>query len=160
MRARIHVAVIAVLVLLGAAFLPMGGTAAAQTGGRWIEVDTSRGVAMAVVNGEVVHSAYVTVGVPGWETPKGTFSIFSRVYNETMDSSTVGIPQGTPGAYYLTGVLYTQYFYGGAALHYNYWSPPAAFGSAAGSHGCVGMTLADSAYFWNFADYGTTVVVY
>lgn len=115
---------------------------------------------MAVEDGVVVHSAFVTVGVPGWETPKGTFSIYRRVFNETMDSATIGIPHGTPGAYYLTGVLYTQYFAGGAALHYNYWSPASAFGSAAGSHGCVGMTLADSAFFWDFADLGTPVIVY
>ncbi len=37
----------------------------------------------------------------------------------------------------------------GAALHYNYWSPASAFGSAAGSHGCVGMTLGASRYLKN-----------
>ncbi len=160
MRARVQLAVIAALVLLAAAFAPMARPAAAQTGGRWVEVDTSTGTAYAVEDGQVVYTALVTVGVPAFPTPKGTFYINRRVLNETMDSSTIGIPNNGPGGYYLTGVLYTQYFYGGAALHYNYWSPPSAFGSAAGSHGCVGMTLADSEFFWNFAGIGTPVIVY
>ena len=40
-----------------------------------------------------------------------------------MNSDTIGIPRFGPGGYYLTGVLFTQYFTDdGASLHYNYWS--------------------------------------
>ena len=40
-----------------------------------------------------------------------------------MNSDTIGIPRFGPGGYYLTNVLFTQYFTGdGASLHYNYWS--------------------------------------
>ncbi len=159
MRARFRVGVVT-LALLVSVFLPVMAAAQARPSGRYIEVDTSTGMAYAIQNGQVVYSAAVTVGVPRYPTPKGTFSIYRRVYDETMDSSTIGIPRNAPGGYYLTGVLYTQYFYGGAALHYNYWSPASAFGSAAGSHGCVGLTLDDAAYFWNFAGVGTPVVVY
>ena len=170
MRVRLQLAMVAVLTLLSTAFLPVGGPVVVQaadsgassgvSSGRWIEVDTSTGTAYAIQNGVVVYTALVTVGVPEYPTPHGTFSIYRRVYDETMDSSTIGIPNDAPGGYYLTGVLYTQYFYGGAALHYNYWSPPEAFGSAAGSHGCVGMTLDDAAFFWDFATIGTPVIVY
>lgn len=160
MRVRLQLAMIAVVAILAAAFLPAGGTASAQVGGRWVEVDTGSGVAMAIEDGAVVYTALVTVGSGNWPTPKGSFTINRRVANETMNSATIGIPLGTPGSYYLPGVLYTQYFYGGVALHYNYWSPPEAFGSAAGSHGCVGMTLEDSWFFWNFANIGTPVIVY
>jgi len=128
--------------------------------GRWILVDHATSTAKAIENGQVVYTAYVTLGTPQYPTPYGTFRILRRVANETMDSSTVGIPLGTPGSYYLTNVLYTQYFTsGGAALHYNYWSPDSAFGSAAGSHGCVGMRLADARFFWDFATIGTPVVI-
>lgn len=160
MRVRLQLATVALLAFLVSVFLPMAGPAHAQGSGRWIEVDTGAGVAYAIENGQVVYTALATVGTPSYPTPKGTFAVFRRVYDETMDSSTIGIPRGAPGGYYLTGVLYTQYFYGGAALHYNYWSPPEAFGSAAGSHGCVGLMLGDAAFFWDFADIGTPVIVY
>jgi lipoprotein-anchoring transpeptidase ErfK/SrfK len=160
MRVRFRVATLVLLAFLASTFLPMAVPAHAQGSGRWIEVDTSRGVVYAVQDGRVVYTALATVGVPQYPTPKGRFRIFRRVYNETMDSSTIGIPRNAPGGYYLTGVLYTQYFYDGAALHYNYWSPASAFGSAAGSHGCVGLRLSDAAFFWNFATIGTLVIVY
>jgi len=166
MRVRLQVAVLASLAAFAVALLPtMGGTASARElsayrTGRWIEVDTSTGTAYAIQNGRVVYTARVTVGGRYFPTPKGTFTINRRVANEVMDSSTIGIPNNAPGGYYLTGVLYTQYFYDGVSLHYNYWSPPSAFGSAAGSHGCVGMMLKDAAFFWNFASIGTPVIVY
>ncbi len=57
-------------------------------------------------------------------------------------------------------MLYTQYITNdGAALHYNYWSTAADFGSGTGSHGCLGLELDDAAYFWNFASVGTPVVI-
>lgn len=127
--------------------------------GRWIEVDRSAQVAKAIENGEVVYTALVTVGTQAFPTPVGTFAVYNRVLNETMDSATIGIPRDSPHGYYLTGVLYTQYIVDGVALHYNYWSPPEAFGNYPGSHGCVGMTLADSKFFWDFADIGTPVII-
>jgi lipoprotein-anchoring transpeptidase ErfK/SrfK len=158
---RLVLAILAAfMVAVAAAVLPESTPAeASQHTGRWIYVDTNNGLAMAIQGNQVVRVAYVTVGTPSWPTPKGNFTVQRRVLNETMDSSTIGIPRNSPGGYYLTDVLYTQYFYGGAALHYNYWSPPSAFGSAGGSHGCVGMTLDDARFFWNFATVGTPVVV-
>jgi len=91
--------------------------------------------------------------------PRVRYTIQRRVANETMDSATVGIPRDSPDGYYLTGVLYTQYFNNGYSLHYNYWSPPEAFGNYPGSHGCVGLQLADAEFFWNFADIGTPVII-
>jgi lipoprotein-anchoring transpeptidase ErfK/SrfK len=78
-----------------------------------------------------------------------------------MDSETIGIPRDAPGGYYVTDVLYTQYFTNeGHALHYNYWVDPAAFGSFPTSHGCIGLTLDDAKYFWDFASIGTPIVIH
>ena len=132
----------------------------AQAGGRWVRVSLSRLAAQAMVGNQVVYTAPITAGTPAWPTPTGTFRVLRRVYSETMDSATIGLPRGAPGGYYLPGVLYTQYFTpAGHALHYNYWSPPEAFGRWAGSHGCVGLRLGDAAYFWGFATVGTPVVI-
>ena len=132
----------------------------AQAGGGWIRINLSQLVAHAMVGQRVVYAAPITAGTPAWPTPTGTFRILRRVHSETMDSSTIGIPRFSPGGYYLTGVLYTQYFTAaGHSLHYNYWSPRAAFGRWAGSHGCVGLLLDDATYFWRFATVGTPVVI-
>ena len=130
-------------------------------GGRSIDVNLSTQTITAYEGNTAVYSAGVTSGRPGWPTPTGTFSIVKRVYNETMDSSTIGIPRDAPGGYYLTNIYYTQYFdNNGDALHYNYWSPSSAFGAYPTSHGCVGMQLGPAAYFWNFATYGTPVTIH
>lgn len=159
MRARLLLAALLSLALIIVSLVPAVDTASAQSE-RWIEVSTGEGMIYAIENGQVVYSAAATVGGRYFPTPTGTFTINRRVLNETMDSSTIGIPNNAPGGYYLTGVLYTQYFVDGVALHYNYWSPDEAFGSAAGSHGCIGLRLSDAEFFWNFADIGTQVVVY
>jgi L,D-transpeptidase catalytic domain len=96
-------------------------------------------------------------GIPRFPTPTGTFSIMRRVPNETMDSMTLGIPHNSPYGYLVKNVLWTQYFTGdGSSLHDNYWS--SNFGGA-GSHGCLGLSLADSQWLWNWASIGTPVVV-
>ncbi|MBI3976664.1 MAG: L,D-transpeptidase family protein [Chloroflexi bacterium] len=127
---------------------------------RWIEVDRSAQIARAFANGRVVRTAPVSTGVQAFPTPVGEFRILRRVANETMDSSTIGIPLGTPGSYFLEGVLFTQYITDdGVALHYNYWSPRDAFGNYPTSHGCIGLLLEDARFFWDFATIGTPVII-
>jgi lipoprotein-anchoring transpeptidase ErfK/SrfK len=104
--------------------------------------------------------ALVTTGVEGWETRTGDFRIHTRIENETMTSEGAGIPIDSPEGYYVEDVLFTQYFNGAQALHYNYWRPYDYFGNVTSSHGCVGMGYGDSLFFWEFADIGTRVVVY
>ncbi|MCL5958796.1 MAG: L,D-transpeptidase family protein [Chloroflexi bacterium] len=137
--------------------VPSGSAGGAVSGmtGRWIDVDLSNQTATAFVGDAPQYTAYVTTGKPGHETPTGTYYIFSRVYNETMLSTVPG------DEYYLENVYFTQYFAGGGyALHYNYWQPASVFGNTPTSHGCVGMDYGAAAYFWDFADYGTPVVIH
>ncbi len=130
------------------------------SGERWIDVDLSAQTATAYLGDEPVYTALVTTGVNG-QTPVGDWYIFSRVYSETMDSSTVGIPSDGPGGWYLENVYFTQYFApGGFALHYNYWADRSVFGNRPSSAGCVGLEYEDAAFFWDFADYGTLVSVH
>ena len=185
MKVRHFLVLFGVLALLAALQLPLAGVAMAQTSGpletsaeldvnsapsdvpssqlsgRWIDANLSTATVTAMEGDTPVYSALSTIGTPNHPTPVGDFTILRRVYSETMDSSTIGIPPDAPGGYYLTDVLYTQYFTeGGAALHYNYWSPDSAFGSQAGSHGCLGLRLDDARFFWDFATVGTPVIVH
>ncbi len=161
------VRILGVLVLVAISLLGPGpGNAVAESQqvlptGRWIGVNLDAHTATAYEWSTPLYTAPVTAGKPGWETPTGTFYIQYRVWNETMDSATVGIPRGAAEGYYLPGVRYTQYFtWSGYALHSNYWMPDSYFGTTNSSHGCVGMRLADAEYFWYFATVGTPIVIY
>jgi hypothetical protein len=126
--------------------------------GRWIDVDLSQpAMITAYEDDKAVYSALAIIGTEATPTLRGEFRVIRRVENETMDSSTVGIPRDAEGGYYLKDVLYTQYITSqGAAIHYNWWL--GTFGLP-GSHGCLGLNLADSEWFWEWASIGTPVTV-
>jgi lipoprotein-anchoring transpeptidase ErfK/SrfK len=127
--------------------------------GRWVDVSLSNFYAIAYQDNTPVYAAIITAGRDG-RTPVGEFSVLSRVRNETMDSATVGIPQGHPEYYFLENVQFTQYFRsGGYALHENYWTHPSAFGRFS-SNGCVGLMLPDAEWLWNFLSIGSRVHVH
>lgn len=127
--------------------------------GRWIDVDLNEPAMLVAYDGDTPVLTTLTIhGAGPRPTPVGVFRIQRRVADETMNSDTIGIPRFGPGGYYLTHVLFTQYFTAdGASLHYNYWS--ANWGYAA-SHGCLGLTYADSAFLWSWAGLGTPVSIH
>ena len=60
-----------------------------------------------------------------------------------------------PG-YDLPNVPYTQYFYKGYGLHGTYWHHN--FGTPM-SHGCINMPTDQAEWAFNWATYGTPVIV-
>jgi lipoprotein-anchoring transpeptidase ErfK/SrfK len=134
-------------------------TARQTYGGNWIDVNLNLPAHLTAYAGSTpVRSMLVIIGRGPMATPTGTFSILRRVANETMDSATVGIPRRSAGGYYLTGVLFTQYFLpGGQSIHYNYWSSNWGY---PGSHGCLGLSYSDAAYVWDFVGVGSTVAIH
>jgi hypothetical protein len=130
-------------------------------GEHWIDVSISDQSITAMAGAQAVFRAPATTGKPTFPSPEGTFYIYSRVYNETMDSLTLDIPHDSPEGYDLKNIYYTQYFReGGYAIHTNYWQPDSVFGAVPTSHGCVGMHVEDAKFFWEFANYGTKIVIH
>jgi lipoprotein-anchoring transpeptidase ErfK/SrfK len=127
--------------------------------GRWIDADLSEPAMVVAYEGDrPIMSTLAIKGRVATATPTGVFTIQRRVEDETMDSTTLGVPNDSPEGYKLEHVLYTQYFTSdGASLHYNFWS--SNFGYS-GSHGCLGLDLTASEFMWNWATYGTPVVVH
>ena len=134
----------------------------APTEGRWIDVNLSQQIATAYEGRTAVRTTLISSGRPGWETPTGVLPVLRRVEKDTMDGATlVGQgPNGAGASYKVENVRYVQYFTSdGAAIHENYWRRPATFGMP-GSHGCIGMAPADAAWFWQFAEVGTPLVIH
>jgi hypothetical protein len=127
--------------------------------GHWLDVNLSAPARVTAYEGDQPVNSFLTIiGAGPRPTPTGVFTILRRVANETMNSDTIGIPRFGPGGYYLTNVLFTQYFTDdGASLHYNYWSSNWGY---PGSHGCLGLTYRDSAWLWEWAHLGTPVVIH
>jgi hypothetical protein len=127
--------------------------------GRWLDVElTTPAMVTAYEDNRPVFSALAIKGRAADATPVGTYRIVRRVADETMDSETVGIPGDDPQGYYLEHVLYTQYFTDeGDSLHFNYWS--SNFGEE-GSHGCLGLSLDDAAWLWDWASVGTVLNIH
>lgn len=152
-------------VYAGFVYIPRQGeldTLANNSGARSIDVDLNTQTARAMIGDQVVHTAPVTTGKPGFATPAGNFQLESwgRKLNETMTSSQAGI-QDPHEQYDVHNVLYTQYFDAeGDALHLNYWQPESVFGRQRTSHGCVGMVLHDAQFLWLFAKAGTRLSIH
>ena len=123
--------------------------------GKWIDVNLSLPQHLRAMQGdEQVFRDLVTAGIDRRTRP-GFYRILRRVYNETMDSRTV--PDATR-SYLLKDVLYTQYFHGdGSAIHYNWW---ASTWGAPGSQGCLGMRLDGAKFMWEWATFGTPLVIH
>jgi len=87
--------------------------------GHWLDVNLSTPARVTAYEGDTAVNSFLTIkGAGPRPTPTGVFTILRRVANETMNSDTIGIPRFGPGGYYLTNVLFTQYFTNdGASLH-------------------------------------------
>ena len=130
--------------------------------GRWIDADLEEPVMLTAYEGDEpgTYSGLAVKGVTAFSTPKGTFSIGRRVENETMDSATLvpPIPRDAPGGYLLKNASYTRSTFRRMGPPYTTttgWSPLATLGA----HGCLGMNLDDSKFFWEWAGIGTTIVI-
>jgi len=127
--------------------------------GRWLDVAlTVPALITAYEDDRAVASGLAIKGRVADETPEGIYTILWRVYDETMDSETLGIPRDDPDGYYLEHVLYTQYFTeDGDSVHYNWWSSDLG---AEGSRGCLGLGLDDAQWLWDWADVGTVISIH
>lgn len=106
---------------------------------KWIDVDLTNQQLTAYEGRSPIFQATVSTGLPNTPTVVGQF----RVYLKLTATAMAG-----PG-YYLPGVPYTMYFYGGYALHGTYWHNN--FGNPM-SHGCVNLSTEDARRLFEWAD--------
>ncbi|MGH7735148.1 MAG: L,D-transpeptidase family protein [Gemmatimonadales bacterium] len=92
----------------------------------------------------------VNTGLPGADTPDGTYAVFEHVPASEMKGTN---PDGS--TYDDPNVPWASYFYQGDALH---GFVRATYGTPQ-SNGCVEMSVADAGTLWPYTPIGTLVTV-
>ena len=133
-------------------FVPKEGeTSPFVSGKRWVEVDRDDQVIHAYVASKEVLQAPVGVGLPWTPTPLGEYSVWTKIFNETMSGED----------YHVQNVLFTMYFTSEKhGIHLDWWHGDHYFGNEPTSHGCVGLQLHNAQWIWLFGFAGMKVKIY
>ena len=129
------------------------------TDGNLIEIDIQRQTLFFYKQGELVLTAPVVTGRPGWDTRVGKFQIDWMARNFTLRGASVG-----NNLSYEIPVQYWIPFDEHIGLHDLSSRSEGEFGGntfrTAGSHGCVNMRLSDVRFIFNNVEPGTGVWVH
>lgn len=136
--------------------------------GQFVLVSISKQWVWAYNNGQLYMASLVTTGMPGLNTPTGTFSIMMTEKNVWFYSPW---PYGSPYYYTPEFIPYAMLFKtGGFYLHAAPWRHQFGPGTnvphcdadgtwETGSHGCVNMPTAAAGELYNWIKIGTTVKI-
>ncbi len=109
-------------------------------------------------DGAVVRTMPITTGKPGWETRSGIKVVMSKERHVIMDAATLGVSKNDPEYYRLDVDYALRITSSGEFVHAAPWSVGSQ-GVANVSHGCVGMSTANAAWFYENAKVGDVVQV-
>ncbi|MEU4271183.1 Ig-like domain-containing protein [Streptomyces sp. NPDC026092] len=98
-------------------------------------------------NGEVIKTMPVTTGKPGFSTRNGIKVVLGKEYYVRMRGTSVGIAEGSSESYDLPVYYATRVTWSGEYVHAAPWSVGSQ-GFANVSHGCVGMSTGNAAWFF------------
>lgn len=121
---------------------------------RWIDVNLYDQTLAVYENRQLIFATMVASGGEPFFTRPGVFQIYEKDKTETMSGS---FEADRSDYYYLEDVPWTMYFDEARALHGAYWR--AWFGYE-GTHGCVNLSIGDSAWLFNWAKQGEWVHVW
>ncbi len=124
------------------------------TGGRWIEINLFQQTLSAYDNGALIFSTMIASGIDPFWTRPGLFKIYQKKPLETMSGA---FEADKSDYYYLEDVPWTMYFDEARAIHGAYWRTMFGYPQ---SHGCVNMSIGDSAWLYEWAQEGDWVYVY
>ena len=122
--------------------------------GRWIEVNLYEQTLSVYENNQLRFATLAATGYTPYYTKPGLFQIREKKDFETM---TGAFASGKTDYYLLEDVPWTMYYDGPRALHGAYWR--AMFGYEQ-SHGCVNLSIGDSAWLYQWASVGDWVYVW
>jgi len=117
------------------------------------KVNLATDVATVYRDGKKVRTIYVSGGKKGWSTRSGIKLIMAKEYNKTMTNEMIGAAED----YSLVAKYALRITNSGEFLHSAPWNA-ANFGVRNASHGCVGMSIADSGWLYENTLIGDPVV--
>jgi len=122
-------------------------------------IDVTRHTMTVAINGKLARTIPITAGKDGFTTRSGVKVIMEKFATKRMDARTVGIKPGDPEYYDIHDVKWAQRVTtSGEFIHGAPWSSGSQ-GSENVSHGCVGMSLNDGAWYFSQTLRGDPVVV-
>lgn len=122
--------------------------------GRWIEVNLYEQTLSVYEDNQLRFATLAATGYEPYYTQPGLFQVYKKVDYETM---TGAFATGKTDYYLLEDVPWTMYYDGPRALHGAYWR--AMFGYEQ-SHGCINLSVGDSAWLFKWAAEGDWVYVW
>ena len=130
-----------------------------RIGERRVSVVDVRAHRMKVVSGgRTLRVLPVSTGGERYPTTNGVHFVVEKTPVKLMDSSTVGIPRGSPGGYYQRVAWSVRISNSGEFVHAAPWSTGSQ-GRANVSHGCVNLSTANAAWFYRLTRRGDVVEV-
>jgi hypothetical protein len=124
------------------------------TGDRWISINLYEQIITVYENRQLVFATLIATGAEPYYTRPGLFKIYEKKPLETM---TGAFEANRVDYYHLEDVPWTMYFDEARALHGAYWR---AWYGFAGTHGCVNLSIGDSAWLFQWAEEGDWVYVW
>jgi lipoprotein-anchoring transpeptidase ErfK/SrfK len=109
-------------------------------------------------DGRVVRTIPVTAGKAGFLTRAGIKVVSEKFRTKTMDAATINIDKDDPEYYRLKVEYAMRVTWSGEFVHGAPWSVSDQ-GRARVSHGCVGMSLADSKWLFEQSSIGDVIKV-
>ena len=99
-----------------------------------------------------------TMGRPAYPTPVGIYTVLAKERSVVMDSSTVGIPVGSPDGYHLTVDYAVRFTSRGLFVHSAPWAVN-SMGNDNVSHGCISLSPEDAEWYYNTVNIGDPIIV-
>ena len=109
-------------------------------------------------DGNVLQTMDVSTGRDEYPTASGVHVVSEKQPSVVMDSSTIGIPQGSAGSYRQTVFMNVRISDSGEFVHSAPWSV-ADQGQSNVSHGCVNLSPENARWFYDFTVPGDIVKV-
>jgi len=122
--------------------------------GTVIAVDTYEQSLGVYVNGGLVFATLISSGSSYFPTRPGTFQVWAKLDAGRMSGTYLADRRDY---YFLEDVPWILYYDGDRALHGAYWHDN--FGMRT-SHGCVNLSPLDAHWLFNFAQVGSTVIIF
>jgi lipoprotein-anchoring transpeptidase ErfK/SrfK len=130
-------------------------TVEVQPYAKWFVADVTTKRMYAYENTTLVKTFLISAGAPRTPTVIGKYAIYSKYRSQDMSGN-----NADGSRYFQPAVPYVNYFYGGYAIHGNYWRPESWFGNINSSHGCIGVNVSDGSWIYSWAPTGTPVIVH